>query len=111
MNIKTQKNNKMVIVMRESSKKKIKSTLKIIDKMFYDNETINYYSVSDKGNVSIRFLYDHQEIRDKISYYKNFNSLSVEEKFHKLNSENKELLKRLEKYDDYFLDFYITHSN
>ena len=97
--------------MSELSDGMVESTLDLIDKMFYSGEKINFYTVANKAKVSRPFLYKHKEIVDKISYYRNFNSLSVEEKFHKLNLENKELLEKLNRYDEYFLDFYLKHSN
>lgn len=97
--------------MSELSDGMVLETLRLIDKMFYNGEKVNFYTVATKAKVSRPFLYKHEEIVNKISYYRNFNSLSVEEKFQKLNNENKELLEKLNQYDDYFLDFYIKHNS
>lgn len=95
--------------MSEISEGMVEETLKLIDRMFYNEEKINYYTVAAKAKVSRPFLYAHPEIVEKILYYKNFNSLSFQERFLKLNSENELLRNHLNKYDEFLLKHYI-HS-
>lgn len=95
--------------MSELSEGMVEETLKLIDKMFYEQEKINYYTVAAKAKVSRRFLYSHNEIIEKITYYKHFNSLSIQDRFLKLNSENELLRNHLNKYDEFLLKHYI-HS-
>lgn len=97
--------------MSEISEAMVETTLEIIDKMFYESEKINISSVAKKGKVSRQFLYNHAEILDKISYYQNFNALSVEERFNTLKSQNQELIKRLERFDNYALEILIKHGS
>ena len=85
--------------MSELSEGMVEETLKLIDNMFYNEEKINYYTVAAKAKVSRRFLYAHKEIVEKITYYKHFNSLSIQERFLKLKTENEEMNKRLMVYD------------
>lgn len=51
--------------MSELSEGIVEETLKIIDKMYYNEEKINYYTVVANVKVSIRFLYSYNEIIEK----------------------------------------------
>ena len=95
---------KGLVSMSELSDGMVETTLDLIEKMFYNNEKINVSAVAKKGKVSRQFLYNHQEIINRISFFQNFNSLSIEERFTKLKAQNQELRDRLERYEDYVLD-------
>lgn len=58
----------------------LENTLQIIEQMFCDNEKVTFYSVCQKADVSRGFLYNHSEIIEKISFYRNFNNLDHKEK-------------------------------
>ena len=78
-----------------------------IDSFKVEGRTKSLYYVSavaKKGKVSRQFLYNHQEIINRISFFQNFNSLSIEERFAKLKAQNQELRDRLGRYEDYVLD-------
>lgn len=100
---------KGLVSMSELSEGMVETTLDLIEKMFYNNEKINVSAVAKKGKVSRQFLYNHQEIINRISFFQNFNSLPEKERFTKLIAQNKELRNRLNRYEDYVLS--LTEKN
>lgn len=90
----------------------IKETIVVINEMFYSKEEISFSNVSRKANVSRSFLYNHEELKSLINKYKMLSDdTQLEEATNLLKKENKELLERLNQYDDFFLDFYLKHNN
>lgn len=82
----------------------LEDTLRIIEQMFYNGEHITFYSVCKKADVSRGFLYNHSEIIEKISFYRNFNSLDYKERLTQLNSQNQKMRERLHLYEDALID-------
>lgn len=82
----------------------LEDTLKIIEQMFYDGEHITFYSVCKRADVSRGFLYNHPEIIEKISFYRNFNSLAHKERLTQLNSQNQKMREHLSLYEDALID-------
>lgn len=78
----------------------LESTLKIIDDMFYQGKKITYNRVSKEADVSKGFLYSHKEIVEKITYYKTFNKLSIDDRILLVKSQNEELEKKITQYED-----------
>lgn len=78
--------------------------LTIIDKMYYSGEKISYYSVCEKAQVSRKTLYNHPEIAEKISYYRKFNSLGIDERISVLKNENAKLQTQLHDYENLVID-------
>ena len=82
----------------------LEDTLQIIEQMFYNNEKITFYSVCEKAGVSRKFLYNHPEIIEKISFYRNFNSLDHKKRLNQLKSQNQKMCERLHLYEDALID-------
>ena len=82
------------------SKELVDDTLKIIDKMFYMGEKINFYTVKEKADVSRTFLYKHPEIVNKINYYKKLNSMPIIKRVEYFKKENKTLMQRVDAYEE-----------
>ena len=82
----------------------LEDTLKVIEQMFYNGKHITFYSVCKRADVSRGFLYNHPEIIEKISFYRNFNSLDHKERLTILNSQNQKMHERLSLYEDALID-------
>lgn len=82
----------------------LEDTLNIIEQMFYNKEKITFSSICQKADVSRKFLYNHAEIVEKISFYRNFNSLDHKERLTQLNSQNQKMRELLNRYDEALID-------
>lgn len=82
----------------------LEDTLLIIEQMFYNNEKITFYSVCEKAGVSRKFLYNHPEIIEKITFYRAFNSLEHKERLTQLNSQNQKMRELLNRYEEALID-------
>ena len=82
----------------------LEDTLNAIEQMFYNKEKITFSSVCLKADVSRKFLYNHAEIVEKISFYRNFNSLEHKERLNQLNSQNQKMREHLSLYEDALID-------
>lgn len=89
----------------------VATTLNMIDGMFYNQENINISSVAKKCGVSRQFVYNHQELIDRISFYNDFNSLSVKERVDSLKSQNAKLFERLNKYDELIVNRLVKSTS
>lgn len=79
----------------------ISETISVIDDMFYKSETINFYTVAEKAMVSRSFLYNHSELRSRIERYKSIpDDYKFDERYKTLVDNNKQLLARLQAYDE-----------
>lgn len=78
--------------------------LQIIDKMFYNCEKINYYTVCKKAQVSRQTLYNNAEISSKISYYRKFNNLTIDKRISLLKEENNKTQLILQNYENILID-------
>lgn len=88
----------------------LEEVLEVIDEMFYNNEKITYYSVSEKALVARKTLYNHPEIKEKIKYYKKFNSLSIDERINLVKEENRQLKDSIEKYENLAIEQLIKNQ-
>lgn len=77
--------------------KLVKNTVEIINKMFFEREIINFYTVAKKADVSRQFLYNHKELKELIIFYKSFNNLPQDRVIRYLQMENKSLLDELDR--------------
>lgn len=84
--------------------------LQIIDKMFYDGDKINYYTVCEKAQVSRQTLYNNVEISNKISLYRKFNSLNVDERISLLKEENDKIQSKIQNYENVLVDLVCNIS-
>ena len=85
----------------------IKETIVVINEMFYAKEEISFSNVSRKANVSRSFLYNHEELKTLINKYKLLSDdTKLEEAIKLLETENKNLLARIESYDKQIFDYF-----
>ena len=62
--------DKMLEVQKENIKINIENAIQAVEELFYKNKPLTMRDIAEFAGVSVNFLYAHNEIMEKIDYYK-----------------------------------------
>lgn len=97
--------DKMLEVQKENIKINIENAIQAVEELFYKNKPLTMRDIASFAGVSVNFLYAHNEIMEKIDYYKSIPSNEVTlERINLVIKDNKRLEEKILLYTNLLID-------